>query len=119
MRLPATEPPQAATILAAIATLRLSLTSTSVSTSRIGDFASMASLVSAKRVLGKARTAEAGPGVEELGADALVEADAARDVHHVGVDAFAQIGDLVDERDLHRQKHVGGVLIISELRREV
>ncbi len=62
-----------------------------------------------QRVLGKAGPAEARPGIEEAGADPLVESDAARDVDDVGVDALAQVGDLVDERHFHRQKHVGGV----------
>ena len=42
-----------------------------------------------ERVLGKARPAEAGTGVQELGADPIVEADAARNLLHVGADLFA------------------------------
>ena len=49
-------------------------------------------------------------GVVETGVGrSVVEADAARDVHHVGVETLAKIGDLVDERYLHRQEHVRGV----------
>ena len=47
--------------------------------------------------------------MQELGADAVVEADAAGDLLHVGADALAQIRDLVDEGDLDRQEGVGGV----------
>ena len=62
-----------------------------------------------QRVLGEARAAIAGAGMEELGADAVVEADAARHLLHVGADGFAEIGDLVDEGDLHREEGVGGI----------
>src|SRR5271154_3120983 len=62
-----------------------------------------------QRVLGETGPSEARPRVEELCPDAVVEADAARDVHHVGVETLAEISDLVDERHLHRQEHVGGV----------
>ena len=65
MRLPFTEPPQARTILPAIATLRLSLTSTSVSTSRIGERASIASLVSASVSFGKHEPPKPGPGLRK------------------------------------------------------
>ena len=58
---------------------------------------------------GKAGAAIAGAGVQELRADAVVEADAARDLLHVGADLFAEIGDLVDEGDLGREERVGGV----------
>ena len=47
--------------------------------------------------------------MEELGADAIVEADPARDVLDVGADRFAQVGDLVDEADLGREEGVGGI----------
>ena len=49
-----------------MATLRLSLTSTSVSTSRIGALASMASLVSARVSLGKHEPPNPGPGLRNL-----------------------------------------------------
>jgi len=41
--------------------------------------------------------------------DAAVEADAARDVLHIRARLFAEIGHLVDEGDLGREKGVGGV----------
>ena len=47
--------------------------------------------------------------MEELGADAIVEPDAARDVLDVGVDRLAQVGHLVDEADLRREEGVGGI----------
>ena len=53
--------------------------------------------------------------MQELRADAVVEADAARDLLHVGADLLAQIGDLVDEGDLGGEKRVGGVF--GQLRR--
>src|SRR3546814_5806742 len=62
-----------------------------------------------QRVLGKARAAIARPCMEEFGADAIVEADAARDVLHIGADLLAEIRDFVDEGDLHREKGVGGI----------
>ena len=48
--------------------------------------------------------------MEELGADAVVHPDPARDVLHVCADLLAQVGDLVDEGDLRREEGVGGVL---------
>ena len=48
--------------------------------------------------------------MEEFPADAVVEADAARHVLHVGADLLAQVRHLVDEGDLDRQEGVGGVL---------
>ncbi len=47
--------------------------------------------------------------MQELAADAAVQADAACHVVHVGADFLAQIGHFVDEGDLHRQEGVGGV----------
>ena len=47
--------------------------------------------------------------MEELGPDAIVEADAARNVLDVGVDRFAQVRDLVDEADLDREEGIGGI----------
>ena len=61
-------------------------------------------------VLGKARTAVADAGVQEVRADAPVEAHARGHDAHVGADLLADVGDLVDERDLGRQEGVGGVL---------
>src|SRR3546814_7761414 len=49
-------------------------------------------------------------GVQELAADAPVEADAAGDVVHVGADLLAEIGDLVDKGDLGGEEGVAGVL---------
>ena len=66
-------------------------------------------------VLGKARAAEARPGVQELAPDPVVEADAARHLLHVGAGPLAQVRHLVDEGDLGRQEGVGRVL--DELRR--
>ncbi len=53
--------------------------------------------------------------MEEFGPDPAVEADAARHVLDVGADRLAQIGNLVDEGDLGREKGVGG--IFDQLRR--
>ena len=50
------------------------------------------------------------PGLQELRADALVEAHPARDLDDVGAGLLADVGDLVDERDLGRQEGVGGEL---------
>ena len=62
-----------------------------------------------ERVLGKAGAAEAGAGMQEFRADAVVEPDAARDVLDVGADLLAEIGDLVDEGDLGGEEGVGGI----------
>ena len=62
------------------------------------------------QILGKTGAAEAWPGMEEFGADAVVETDAARDLLHVGVHLLAEVGDFVDEGDLGRKECVGGVL---------
>src|SRR5688572_23156139 len=48
--------------------------------------------------------------MEEFAADPLVHADGASDVVHVAPDLVAEVGDLVDERNLHREKRVCGVL---------
>src|ERR1019366_7130991 len=69
----------------------------------------LAGLEQRHRILGEAGAAEAGPGVQEFCADAVVEPDAARDLLHVGADFFRQIGDLVDEGDLGGEEGVGGV----------
>ena len=65
--------------LRAMARLRASFTATTVSTMRSGASWSCAGLQQRERVLGKARSAIARPGMQELRADAVVEADAARD----------------------------------------
>jgi hypothetical protein len=66
-------------------------------------------------VLGEAGAAEARPGVQELAADAVVEAHAEGDILHVGTGSFAQIGDLVDEGDLGGEECIGRVF--DQLRR--
>src|SRR6185312_4588514 len=60
-------------------------------------------------VLGKTRAAIAGTWMQELVADASVSADRGSDFLDVGADRLAQIGDLVDEADLHGQEGVGGI----------
>ena len=62
-----------------------------------------------QRVLREAGAAIARARMQELGADAVVEADAARDVLHVGADLLAEVRDLVDEGDLDGEEGVGGV----------
>jgi hypothetical protein len=47
--------------------------------------------------------------MQEFRADAVVEADAARNLLYVGADLFGEIGDFVDEGDLGGEKGVGGV----------
>ena len=47
--------------------------------------------------------------MQEFRADAVVEPDAARHLLHIGADLLAQIGDLVDEGDLGREKGVARV----------
>ena len=53
--------------------------------------------------------------MQEFRADAIVEADAAGDLLHIGADLLAEIGDLVDEGDLGREKGVRR--IFGEFRR--
>ena len=48
--------------------------------------------------------------MKELTPDTAVEADASRDILHVGPHALAQIGHLVDEGDFHRQEGVRRIL---------
>src|SRR4029077_17444126 len=61
-------------------------------------------------VLGEARAPVADPGLQELRPDALVQAHPARDLDHVRAGLLADVGDLVDERDLRRQERVRGEL---------
>src|SRR5207302_10429658 len=61
-------------------------------------------------VFGEAGAAVADAGIEEAAADAGVGADAVADLVDVGAYGFADGGDGVDERNLHRQKRVGCVL---------
>ena len=72
-------------------------------------FVILSGLDQGAHIFGKAGAAEAGPGMQEFAADAVVETDAARDLLHVGADLFAEIGDFVDESDLGREERVGGV----------
>src|SRR5262249_48537961 len=60
----------------------------------------LAGLDQRHRVLREARAAKTRAGMQELGADAVVEADAARDLLHIGAHLLAQVCDLVDEGDL-------------------
>ena len=62
-----------------------------------------------QRVLGKAGAAEAGAGMQELAADAAVQADAARHILHIAADLLAQARHLVDEGDLGGEKGIGGI----------
>ena len=63
-----------------------------------------------KRVLGKARTAVAQAGIEELVSDPLVSAHALANVLHVGAVGFAQSRDFVHEGDLAGEHRVRRVL---------
>ena len=48
--------------------------------------------------------------MQELCADPIIQAHAARNILHIGVELLAQIGDFVDEGDLGRQECIGCVL---------
>ena len=61
-------------------------------------------------VLGEARTAEAGAGMQKLRSDAVVEPDAARDFLHVGAKLLGQVSNLVDECNLGGEKSVRRIL---------
>ena len=67
-------------------------------------------LLERAHVLGEARTAVADPGPEELRPDPPIVADPVTDRAHVDVEQLADVGDLVDERDLGRQEGVRRVL---------
>ena len=58
-------------------------------------------------ILGKAGTTEADTRPQEARADALVKAHAAGDLGDVGPGLLADVGDLVDERDLGCEEGVG------------
>ena len=60
------------------------------------------------RVLRKARPAIARTGLQEGWADPRIHSDRSRNVGDVSAEAFAKVGDFVDERDLHCKKAVGG-----------
>ena len=66
-------------------------------------------------VLGKARSAEPRTRMQKLAADAPVQADAPRNIMHVGADLLAQVRDLVDEGYLGRKK--GIACIFGDFRR--
>src|SRR5258708_5457893 len=61
-------------------------------------------------VLGKTETSIAEACVEELAANARVEAHGMGDFLDVGADFFAEIGDDVGVADFQRQKRIRGVL---------
>ena len=61
-------------------------------------------------VLGKAATAPTQTGIEEMGADAMIQTHDSRHLRNVGADALAQAAHFVDETDLGRQEGVAGVL---------
>ena len=107
--LPARLPPQAAAILSAIRLLRASLTRSTVSTIARSASGLARSAHQCLAVLGETRTAKTGAGVQKLAADAAIESDAAGDVLNIGAQRLAQIGDLVDEGYLGREKGVGRV----------
>ena len=107
---PSARPPQASMILCAIDLRRASLTATTVSTMRVAAPASPASRLSATVSLGKQLPPKPGPAWRNFCADAAVEADPAGHRLDVGADLLAQIGHLVDEGDLGREKGVGRVL---------
>ena len=54
------------------------------------------------------------PIMQELGTDAVVEADPSRQILHVGINRLAEIGHFVDEADLRREKGIRR--IFGELR---
>jgi hypothetical protein len=62
------------------------------------------------QVLREAETAEADAGVEEVLADAAVEAHAERDLLDVGLGQLAKAADGVDEGDLGREERIRSVL---------
>ena len=61
-------------------------------------------------VLGEAGAAEADARLQELGADAVVQAHPLGHLDHVRARLLADVGDLVDEGDLRGQEGVGGEL---------
>ena len=82
------------------------------------DFVEQAEIVSTlagdgaegHHVFRKAGPAVADAGIQEARAYAGVGADAVADLIHVGAHGFADGRDRVDERNLHGEKRVGGVL---------
>jgi hypothetical protein len=61
-------------------------------------------------VLWKTGAAKTGPRVEKLGTDTGIRSDALPHVLDVDAEFFRQIGELVHERDAHREHAVRGVL---------
>ena len=61
-------------------------------------------------IFGETRATVTRTRVEELGANASVEAHAFGDVMHIGAKSLANFGHLIDEGDLGRQKGVGCIL---------
>src|SRR4030081_2509423 len=112
--LPRSTPAKAEETLRAIARFLISLTVSTASRMRSGTSWSCAVLISARTSFGKQEPPKASPGMKKLRADAVVEADAARDLLHIGADALAEVGDLVDEGDLGGEERIGG--IFDELR---
>ena len=110
MVLPATEPPQASVILLTMRRFLPSLTPTTASTMRRCVLCCSPVRKQRQRVLGEAGAAIARAGMQELLADAAVQTHALGDLLHVGADALAQVGHLVDEGDLGREEGVGRVL---------
>src|SRR5262249_56364624 len=62
-----------------------------------------------RHVLGKARAAITWPRMEKLVADAAIGADRGGDFLDVGADRLAQVGNLVDETDLHGEEGLSGI----------
>ncbi len=60
-------------------------------------------------VLWKAGPAEPRPGMQEFGADAVIQTDPARDFLDIGADFLGEIGDLVDKGHFGRQKGIGRI----------
>src|SRR5215510_12682199 len=70
----------------------------------------LGSLDQGNRILRKAGSAVARPGMQEFRSDPVVESDAARNFLHVGPHFLGKIGNFVDKSDLRGQKRVGSVL---------
>src|SRR4051794_31119093 len=98
----ASEPPRAWLTFRAIARLRFSLTARTMQ----GHVVIFRDLDQRLRVLRRARPPNPGPACE-FGADAVFQADAARDLLHVGADFSETSAEFVDEGD-SRDECVGG-----------
>ena len=98
-----------------MAIFRSVLTFSTCSMSESGALASRAVRIRAVTSFGKAGPAIARAGMQKFRADAAIGADRGRHLLHVSPNRLAEIGDLVDERHLHRQKGIGG--IFGEFRR--